>query len=133
MALADLVVLMNNGRIEQKGTPREVFNAPRTEFVARFIGGHNIVVQDGQMVAVRNDHLTLSAPVTPVENPHLDALITQIEYQGTHVRVSLATATGSELTSDLTDEHFDNFPLSVGQAVTASWDRKRATVLTTTS
>src|SRR5205823_8370993 len=51
MALADLVVLMNGGRIEQKGSPREVFNQPRSEFVARFIGGHNIVVQNDRKVA----------------------------------------------------------------------------------
>ncbi len=43
MALADLVVVMNQGRIEQAGTPREVFNAPATSFVARFIGGHNVI------------------------------------------------------------------------------------------
>ena len=43
MALADLVVVMNHGRIEQAGTPHEVFNAPRTEFVARFMGGHNVI------------------------------------------------------------------------------------------
>jgi len=128
MALADLVVLMNNGHIEQKGSPREVFNAPRTEFVARFIGGHNILVQDGQKVAVRNDCLTLSAPSSPVSDPHLDALITQIEYQGTHVRISLATASGAELTADLADDDFDAFPLTAGQAVTASWDRKRASI-----
>ena len=48
MALADLVVVMNQGRIEQAGTPREVFNAPATEFVARFIGGHNIIALDGR-------------------------------------------------------------------------------------
>ena len=128
MALADLVVLMNNGHIEQKGSPREVFNAPRTEFVARFIGGHNILVQDGQKVAVRNDHLILSAPSSPVSDPHLDALITQIEYQGTHVRISLATASGAELTADLADDDFDAFPLTAGQAVTASWDRKQASI-----
>ena len=43
MALADLVVVMNEGRIEQAGAAREVFNAPRTAFVARFIGGHNVL------------------------------------------------------------------------------------------
>jgi len=37
MALADVVVVMNEGRIEQHGSPREVFNHPRTEFVARFM------------------------------------------------------------------------------------------------
>ena len=43
MALADLVVLMNGGRIEQAGPPREVFNEPRTAFVAQFMGGHNVI------------------------------------------------------------------------------------------
>jgi putative spermidine/putrescine transport system ATP-binding protein len=128
MALSDVVVVMNNGRIEQKGSPREIFNTPRTEFVARFIGGHNILVQDGRKVAVRNDHLTLSLPSTALVDPHLDALVTQIEYQGTHMRVCLSTACGHELIADLDDRRFDAFPISVGQAVTASWERGHASV-----
>lgn len=43
LALADLVVVMNQGNIEQAGSPREVFNHPASEFVARFVGGHNIL------------------------------------------------------------------------------------------
>ena len=43
MALADLVVVMNDGRIEQAATAREVFNKPASAFVARFIGGHNVL------------------------------------------------------------------------------------------
>jgi len=44
MALADMVVVMNAGRIEQAASPREVYNRPATRFVARFIGGHNVLV-----------------------------------------------------------------------------------------
>ena len=43
MALADLVVVMQSGRIEQTDHPREVFNAPANSFVAKFIGGHNVL------------------------------------------------------------------------------------------
>src|SRR5882762_10487158 len=43
MALADLVVVMNAGKIEQAGPPREVFNRPASSFVARFVGGHNVL------------------------------------------------------------------------------------------
>src|SRR5499433_3455842 len=43
MALAEIVVLMNGGRIEQQGSPRDIFNHPRTEFAAKFIGGHNVI------------------------------------------------------------------------------------------
>ena len=43
MALADLVVVMQSGRIEQADHPRKVFNAPANSFVAKFIGGHNVL------------------------------------------------------------------------------------------
>jgi putative spermidine/putrescine transport system ATP-binding protein len=43
LALADLVVVMEDGHIRQAGPPRAVFSRPRTPFVTRFIGGHNVV------------------------------------------------------------------------------------------
>jgi iron(III) transport system ATP-binding protein len=43
MTAADRIVVMNQGRIEQSGTPEEIYRAPRSEFVARFIGGTNIL------------------------------------------------------------------------------------------
>jgi iron(III) transport system ATP-binding protein len=42
MATADLIVIMNQGRAEQVGSPEEIYQQPRSEFVARFIGGTNI-------------------------------------------------------------------------------------------
>ena len=42
MTAADLIVIMNQGRIEQAGSPEEIYERPRSEFVARFIGGANI-------------------------------------------------------------------------------------------
>jgi iron(III) transport system ATP-binding protein len=43
MTTADVVVVMNQGRIEQMGSPEEVYQRPRSEFVARFLGGTNIL------------------------------------------------------------------------------------------
>ena len=43
MTTADLIAVMNRGRIEQLGTPRDIYEHPRSAFVARFIGGSNIV------------------------------------------------------------------------------------------
>jgi iron(III) transport system ATP-binding protein len=43
MTTADLIAVMNLGRIEQIGSPHEVYEHPRSEFVARFLGGSNIV------------------------------------------------------------------------------------------
>jgi iron(III) transport system ATP-binding protein len=44
MTTADQIAVMNLGRIEQLGTPKEIYDAPRSVFVARFIGGSNILV-----------------------------------------------------------------------------------------
>ena len=43
MTMADRIVVMNAGRIEQIGTPEDVYERPNSEFVARFIGGSNVI------------------------------------------------------------------------------------------
>jgi len=48
MTTSDLIAVMNLGKIEQLGTPKEIYDAPRSVFVARFIGGSNIL--DGKAV-----------------------------------------------------------------------------------
>src|ERR1700761_3668181 len=59
MALDDIVVLMNGGRIEQQGSPRDIFNHPKTAFTAKFIGGHNVIAIGNETFAVRDDRLKL--------------------------------------------------------------------------
>jgi hypothetical protein len=90
MALADLVVVVNTGKIEQARSPRTVFNAPKTEFVARFIGAHNVIMTDRGPIAIRADRLALQTKkATP---PHLQAIVRAVEYQGTHVHAALDSA-----------------------------------------
>jgi len=60
MALSDLIVVMNDGQIEQVGAPRDVYNRPATPFVARFIGGHNVL--SGKMSGSENDQSILTGP-----------------------------------------------------------------------
>jgi len=43
MTMADRIVVMNGGRIEQIGTPEDVYDRPNSRFVARFIGGSNVL------------------------------------------------------------------------------------------
>jgi iron(III) transport system ATP-binding protein len=59
MTTADRVVVMNGGRIEQIGTPEEVYQRPASEFVARFIGGTNILRGKADAGAVRCGGLTI--------------------------------------------------------------------------
>ena len=43
MEVADRIVIFSNGRLEQVGTPQEVYEQPRTEFVAKFVGVQNVL------------------------------------------------------------------------------------------
>ncbi len=119
MALADLVVVMQGGRIEQAGAPRTVFNTPRNEFVARFIGGHNVIRIDGRAIAVRSDQLRIGTSGLP-------ATISEIEYQGSIVQVSLTARDGTELVASMTDAAFDAVPQTIGAEIFASWDAAAA-------
>jgi len=76
MALADLLVVMEGGCIRQSGTPREVFERPSSEFIARFIGGHNVLPWKNGRIAVRADHCTLGASG---DGPRLTGRVAVIE------------------------------------------------------
>jgi iron(III) transport system ATP-binding protein len=47
MTTADLICVMNGGKIEQSGSPEEIYDRPRSEFVARFIGSSNVLQGKG--------------------------------------------------------------------------------------
>lgn len=66
MSMADQVVLLNHGRIEQTGTPRDIYAKPASIFAARFIGTPpmSIVALDGAMI--RGSAQTVSAPADAV-------------------------------------------------------------------
>ena len=129
MALADLVVLMNAGKIEQQGTPREIFNHPKTEFVAKFIGGHEVIRAGDETLAIRNDRLILNAPSAGVSGDFIAGTITEIEYQGTFIRVSIAGENGTDLAAELSETEFDQTGHSVGDRVLVSWNAANAHVL----
>ena len=48
MTTADLIAVMNAGKIEQAGTPEDIYDRPRSEFVARFIGASNVIKGTGR-------------------------------------------------------------------------------------
>jgi putative spermidine/putrescine transport system ATP-binding protein len=114
MALADLVVLMNGGKIEQAGPASEVFNAPRTAFVAQFMGGHNVIATPAGQIAVRADKLKLARA-----GGKLSATVRAIEYQGTHHQVTLQG--DSELTAILSEEEFASVAPQPGDGLTLDW------------
>ena len=73
IAVADMVVVMAQGRVEQTGTAQEIYTRPRSAYVARFMGGHNVL--SGRVAAVANGMATLvshsdelyAVPMQPME------------------------------------------------------------------
>jgi putative spermidine/putrescine transport system ATP-binding protein len=125
LALADEIVVMNNAKIEQAGKTRVVFDAPNTAFVARFLGSHNVVSMPEGMVAVRSDALK----VTNDKSAKLPGIITNIEYQGTHVAVTASIANEQEVTALLSDKDFFGNPKELGEVVGLDWEASAAHAL----
>ncbi|HLW89901.1 MAG TPA: ABC transporter ATP-binding protein [Roseiarcus sp.] len=124
LALADVVVVMNKGRIEQAAPPREVFEKPATEFIARFLGGHNVIATPAGPIAVRADRVALRRNGVGVNDGRLTAAVRAIEYQGAHYQVALEHPGDSELTALVADDEFAAAPLNVGDNVSVLWNDK---------
>ncbi|MGX1497498.1 ABC transporter ATP-binding protein [Roseibium aggregatum] len=120
LALADDIIVMNGGRIEQAGSPRDVFNAPTTEFVARFIGGHNVLQQKGASVALRADRLKVKKAAGD-DGALLTAFVKDVEYLGSTVNLALDAGGAGDLTAALTDEVFFQDPIEIGATVFLTW------------
>ena len=157
LALADLVVVMERGRILQSDSARAVFERPNTPFVARFMGGHNILagqvahgghsmaLADGGSIvlppdangasgaiqlAVRSDRMRLLAPsLATAPTNRLDARVTAVEYHGPFVRVGLRDRAEAVHSLLLSEADFFAHPVSLGDAVVAGFEPADAHLL----
>jgi len=126
MALADLMVVMDGGRIQQAGAPREVFEKPASAFVARFIGGHNVLPTDRGLIAVRADHCRLELPQS---GKGLHGTVSNVEYQGPMVRIAFAAREGIEAAVLVPDNEFHADPVAPGEERSMIWSETAAHVL----
>ncbi len=140
LEVADRVVIMNQGRIEQIGTPNEVFHSPASEFVVRFLGNVNLFhgrVESGQTVIGRigvGDRHDASIPegksarvfVRPheleierhaVNGGAVPSRITRVQSAGSLVRVELVGEQNQAITVDLTHDRYHELALQAGEEV----------------
>jgi putative spermidine/putrescine transport system ATP-binding protein len=123
MALADLMVVMEDGHIRQADTPRAVFEEPASAFIARFIGGHNVLRWESALIAVRADRCSLGEPG---DRPHLVGRVAAVEYQGPVVRIAVTTDDDVEAVAMLPDRDFYRSPVAPGDVATLSWPEGEA-------
>jgi len=129
MALADLVVVMNHGRIEQAASAREVFNKPATAFVARFIGGHNVLPAavarakgEAAFVAIRADRVTVKPNGSAeVGASSISGVARSVEYMGSTVQVGIEVVGLEPLSAVVPEDRFDAAPVRPGEPVVMSW------------
>jgi putative spermidine/putrescine transport system ATP-binding protein len=125
MALADMVVVMEDGHIRQAAPPEEVFNRPASAFVARFIGGHNVLDEGGALISVRADRCRLvagsDAGALEAGGMGRSGTVCAVEYQGAMVRVAIALADGKEAVVLVPDDAFGRAALELGQPASLAW------------
>jgi len=115
MTMADQVVLLRNGRIEQVGSPDELYSRPATAFTASFIGSPpmNLMKSDGALTGVRPEDMRISAD-------GLAARVETVEFLGADSLVA-ARAGGQSMLVRMPG----HARLAEGDDVRIAWDRDR--------
>jgi sulfate transport system ATP-binding protein len=110
MEVSDRIAVMHEGRIEQVGSPREVYDTPVNDFVMGFLGP--AVRMDGQLV--RPHDLTISHQGN---NGDIKAVITRVVHLGFEVRVEIELPDGSQARAQLTRSQAAELELGAGDTV----------------
>ncbi len=125
LALADIVVVMNNGLIEQNDSPYIIFNKPKNEFVANFVGSHNVISQYKKKFAIRMDQIKISK-TSKINNNTM--VIDDLEFQGEKVKL-LCSNKSNKLQILIDDKKFYKEKFEIGQNVDVLWDKNQVHVL----
>jgi multiple sugar transport system ATP-binding protein len=124
MTLADKIVMLNNGRIEQVGAPMELYNDPDNEFVASFLGSPamNFLPAEplggpaGHVVGVRPEHLRIS------EAGRLKGKVTHVEMLGGDTNIMIDTEAGERVTV----REFGQFDIAPDAVVALDFEDRHA-------
>jgi spermidine/putrescine transport system ATP-binding protein len=156
LAMSDVIVVMNNGRIEQMGDPHTLYSRPNSVFVANFIGEANllkatVIARDGDKTALRWNGLEIQASATGHAAKAGDAAcilvrpeaiqfstspgasvnampgkIRQRVFKGNHTSMLVEVADGTRLNALV---HLGDAEAVTGEDVWVSWQPQNATVI----
>jgi putative spermidine/putrescine transport system ATP-binding protein len=93
LVMSDRIAVMNAGRIEQVGSPSEIYERPTTRFVAEFIGRMNFFAEGGRPVAIRPERARLSTQA-PADGFARRGTVQQVLYLGGALEYRLELADG---------------------------------------
>ncbi len=115
MEISDQIAVLNHGRLEQVGPPRQLYDEPASEFVMTFVGDANLV--GGKLVRPHDLELLAEPAGDAVE-----AMIVRASVLGRDTKVELHDSAGSEIVALLTRDRYEELELWRGQTV---WIRPR--------
>ena len=133
LSMSDRVAVFKDGRIEQVDTPRALYTQPDTEFVARFVGGSNVVAEDqfregsasNRRFSLRPEHVRLrrtGAGAVDGDAINVSARVEDVQYHGASSRVLMTLANGSRLVASVANAGNNDAGLpGVGEVVVAEW------------
>ncbi|MNO55740.1 Spermidine/putrescine import ATP-binding protein PotA [compost metagenome] len=125
MMLSDRIVIMNNGRVEQIGTPREIYATPTTLFSATFVGENNIFSQDGRLFAVRPEKLRA---VRNTEGVKRIGEVIDVLYLGS-IHKLIVQLDDEPMTVSIVFDFTDNRPWEIGEKVGVDWNGQDEVVI----
>jgi len=124
MTLADKIVVLRDGQVEQIGSPMALYNDPANQFVAGFLGSpsmnflkHSVPdTPEGVTIGIRPEHLEIT-----MDGP-IKGRVTHVEQLGGDTNILVRTQTDEPLTV----RKFGQYPASVGEAIGLTFDPAKA-------
>jgi putative spermidine/putrescine transport system ATP-binding protein len=128
--MSDRIAVFSTGRIEQVGTPREVYERPANEFVAGFVGTSNVLERDGRRVMVRPEKIRLLAPGEDAPEA-VRGVVREVAYLGSVTRYVVESELGETIV--VLRQNLDTSAAQAlqerGREVRLAWRPKDASVL----
>ena len=134
LTMSDRIAVMDGGRIAQLGAPAEIYERPRTRFVATFIGESNLFgAEGGGQIAVRPERMSIAPDRGTLPERHSvhSGIVEELIYQGEMLRVLVRLGPEQRCTVALRNDGSlpRPFPWASGDAVLVGWDPADARML----
>ena len=98
LTMSDRIAVFNEGRIEQVSPPRELYEQPRNEFVAGFVGVSNLIERGGRRMTIRPEKIRLLEPGAGTDGIHSErGKVAEVAYAGMVTRYTVALEDGGSL------------------------------------
>ncbi len=118
LTMSDRIAVFNNGKIEQLGTPREIYENPVSSFVSEFVGQTNKIVIDGTRINIRPESVSVSKSKAS-GNRSLPGNLRDVIFVGAITRYLVDTNCGPVISV------VPEGDLKVGDPVTVSWEKEK--------